>query len=265
MGITTVFRLFDWSAFQPDKTLFPILSGRWWYMTAYFGIVLIMPYIGRLFDAITRKQASMLVCAMIGMYSLFPTLYHADTFKLHSGYSMTWLMALAVIGGYIKRYDPFPKLRKGWLGLYVLFMSCICAYYFLGTGLNWEDPDRFVQFTSIFALLGAISLMMFFARTDMKPWVRKITTLAAPTALGVYLIHVHPSVWNYILAGLFSSLARQNVLLMLLGVLGGALVIFVLCSLIDWVRAKLFQILKINTFADFIGNKLTEIAQCIFK
>ena len=263
--ISGIFRVLDVSAFQPRATFFPVMSGRWWYMTAYFGIVFFIPFIGPLFDRISRKQASMLVCALICVFSLLPSLYNTDSFKLHGGYAMAWLGVLAVIGGYIKRFEPFKNIRRMWIIIYAACMACVCVYKFTATVAGLPYPDRFVNFTSIFVLLGSISLLMFFSRVSMAPAVKKVTKFVAPMAFGVYLIHVHPCVWNFVLAGLFAPLAAQNPLVMVLGVIGGALGIFIVCAAVDWVRGLLIKLLRIKKLADVIGGKLTVLAERIFK
>lgn len=265
VAISAVFRLLGVSAFQPRATLFPVMSGRWWYMTAYFGIVFLVPFIGPLFDRISRRQASMLVCALICVFSLLPSVYNTDSFKLHGGYAMAWLGILAVIGGYIKRFEPFKIIRRGWIIIYAVSMACVCLWKFIAEAAGLAYPDRFVNFTSIFVLVGSISLLMFFSRISMAPAVKKVTKFVAPMAFGVYLIHVHPCVWNHLLAGRFAFLAAQNPAVMLLGVVGSALGIFILCAAVDWLRGLLFRLLRINRLADIVGDKLTALAEKIFK
>ena len=263
--ISALFRIFGDSAFQPMSTFFPVMSGRWWYMTAYFGIVLFVPFIGPLFDRISRRQASMLVCALICVFSLLPSVYNTDSFKLHGGYAMAWLGILALIGGYIKRFEPFKNIRRGWIIIYVLCMVCVCAWKFTATAAGWAWPDRFISFTSIFVLIGSVSFLLFFARISMAPPVKRVTKFVAPMAFGVYLIHVHPCVWNKLLAGRFAFLAERNAAVMILGVIASALGIFIVCAALDRVRGLLFKLLRIDKLAELIGDRLTLLAERVFK
>lgn len=263
--ISVVFRFLGIDAFQPRATFFPVVSGRWWYMTAYFGIVFFLPFIGPLFEKIGRKQASMLVCALICIFSLLPSLYNTDCFRLHGGYAMAWLGILAVIGGYIKRFEPFKRLKCLWLAVYAACMLCVCAYKFAAARAGFAYSDRFINFTSIFVLIASISLVMFFARSSMPGWVKCVTKFVAPMAFGVYLIHVHPSIWNHVLAGRFAALAAKPAAVMVLGVIGAAFGVFIICAAVDRVRGLLFRLLRINALAEFLGEKLTALADRIFK
>lgn len=262
VGISALFRIFGISAFEPLKTAFPVLSGRWWYMTAYFGIVFFLPFMGVLYDHISRRQASLLVLALVCLFSLLPSVYGEDVFRLQSGYHMAWLGILAMVGGYIKRYAPLKNLRRGWLLLiYALSMLCICAWKFFAAG----KTDRFVSFTSVFTFVGAVSLLMFFSRVSVAPAVKKLLKLLGPVTLGVYLIHVHPGVWNFVLGGLFAPLGSANPLVMVLGVLDAALGIFVVCAAVDWLRGQVFRLLRINKLAETLGERLTALAEKVFK
>ena len=259
--IAGLFRVLEIGAFQPKASFFPVLSGRWWYMTAYFGIIFFLPFMGILLRNLSRRQASLLVLALICVFSLLPSVYYRDTFKLQGGYDVAWLAILALIGGYIKRFEPFKNVRRRWLIVYALCMACICAWKFLSK----STPDRFVNFTSIFALTGSVALLLFFSRISVAPAVKKLTKFIAPMTLGVYLIHVHPAVWNFVLPGLFAPLAAMNPAVMLLGVVASALAIFVVCAAVDWVRGQLFRLLGINKLAEIIGDKLTALAEKVFK
>lgn len=263
--ISALFRIFGDMAFRPRDTFFPVMSGRWWYMTAYFGIVFFLPFIGPLFDRISRRQASMLVFALVCMFSLLPSVFNTDSFKLHGGYAMAWLGILAVIGGYIKRFEPFKKLRRSWMLVYIICMTCVCAWKFIATAAGLPAPDRFIGFTSVFVLLGSAAFFMFFTRISIAPGVRKLTAAVSPVAFGVYLIHVHPCVWNRLLAGRFAFLAGAAAPLMLLGVVGAAVGIFAVCAGADRLRLLFFRLLRIDRLAEFLGEKLIILAEKLFK
>ena len=80
-----------------------------------------------------------------------------------------------------------------------------------------------------------------------------------------YLIHVHPAVWNFVLPNLFAPLAQLPMPVMLLSVIGSALAVFAVCAAVDWLRGLLFRLLGINKLADMVGDKLTALAEKVFK
>lgn len=264
VGISAVFRLLGIYAFVPDVAFLPVLNGRWWYVTAYFGMVLFLPFFRLLFDKMSRKQASMLVFAVILVLSVLPSFYDRDIFRSSKGYTMLWLMALYVIGAYIRRHEPFPRSRRRWLLVYALSMLVVWLTKLLLPRFG-ADGDYFVNFTSFFVLLGSVSLLLFFSRVSVAPAFRKLTAFFSPLAFGVYLIHVHPAVWNYLLAGRFAFLAEKGPLLLIPGVVGCALGIFLLCCAVDWLRSLVFRLLRVSRLAELLGDKLTALADKIFR
>jgi len=261
VGIAALLRILGISAFQPKASFFPVMSGRWWYMSAYFGIVFFLPFMGILLRNLSRRQASLMVLALICLFSLLPSVYYRDAFKMQGGYHVAWLAVLSLIGGYIKRFEPFKNSRRRWLIVYLLSMACACAWRFASE----VQPDRFVNFTSIFTLIGSVALLLFFSRISVAAAVKKVTKFIAPMTLGVYLIHAHPSIWNFVFRGLFAPLAGKNPAVMLLGVIASALAVFAVCAAVDWLRGLLFHLLKINRLAEIIGDKLTALAESVFK
>ena len=91
-----------------------------------------------------------------------------------------------------------------------------------------------------------------------------MTKFLSPMAFGVYLIHVHPCVWNYFMGGRWAFLAEKPAPLLALGVLGSAVAIFLVCAFIDWLRGLLARVLGINKLADVLGEKLTRLSDRVF-
>ena len=78
-----------------------------------------------------------------------------------------------------------------------------------------------------------------------------------PVCFGVYLIHDNMTVSYYLLGDRFAFLAEQNPLIMVGGVILAGVGIFVVCSLIDWVRELLFRKLRIKDRLCRIEQKLS--------
>lgn len=263
-AISVIFRAAGIYKFSPKIVFLPVLAGRWWYVTAYFGMVLFTPFFCMLFERMSRKQASKLAFLIIFILSVLPTVCGTDLFKSSWGYSMLWISALFMLGAYIKRHEPFKRVRRGWIAVYVLSMLAAFAGKMILTALGGKE-ERFVSFPSFFVLLGSMALLMFFSRVSVAKPVRKFTEFFAPNTFAVYLIHVHPCVWNYILAGAFKAFAARPAYIMLLEILAAAAVIFFVCAFVDKLRALIFKLLRLNRLAELIGDRLTYAADKIFK
>ena len=75
-------------------------------------------------------------------------------------------------------------------------------------------------------------------------------------AFGVYLIHTHPLVFFGIVKDRFTEYAAFPWILEILAVLSTAALIYIACSLIDFIRLQLFKILHIRQRLDIIEEHI---------
>jgi hypothetical protein len=80
----------------------------------------------------------------------------------------------------------------------------------------------------------------------------------APVTFGVYLIHVEPLIWKSIMKDRFVDYLEFSPIVMTIAVLGTALVIWFICSMIDKVRLEIFKILKVKQLLNNTENALRE-------
>lgn len=107
----------------------PMIKKQYWYFTAYFGLFFFIPFLNELMNKLSKEQFKKLIITIIIVLSLIPTfsignLFNAsiDLFNTGEGYSMLWLMALYIVGGYFKKHG-FPQLKKhNPFGLYYLYV-----------------------------------------------------------------------------------------------------------------------------------------------
>ena len=93
----------------------------------------------------------------------------------------------------------------------------------------------------------------------------KLIGFFAPATLSVYLIHVHPFVFEYLLKDAFVSFANMNAVVSVIVIFIATLAIFVICSLLDLLRIQAFKFIRIGKLCEFIENKLTNIYSKVFK
>lgn len=246
------------------NSFFPIMTGQYWYMTAYFGMFFFIPLLNSIVDTVPRRQMKFFMLAVFVLFCTLPNILQADPFQLNGGYSMLWLCILYIIGGYIQKYDiiDLMKRRTAAIGFFAavfftwaskIAIERITLHYFAEP----EFGSTFLDYTSPTILLAAICLFIFFAKTEYRnKAVTKIISVFAPAALGVYIIHVNPFLFHHHLKGFAASFANDNFIIMTIEVLGSAFIIYSICSVIDILRIKLFQLLKISEFCRNIENRI---------
>lgn len=234
--------------------LFPLLYNRYWYFTAYFGLFFVIPLLNYILKNFSKQQMLLVVIGIICIASVGVGVLarEKDIWGLHDGYSFLWLVCLYLIGGYISLYGwhwPY-RLSNGVIyfgGLLVTIL--VFAFYH-------HNPKLLVSYLSPTILAISLALLVIFVKLPIEPKTIASKTIEffAPLTFGVYLIHTHPAVFEYLLPRLLPHLYDHSNLLFVAGVLLCALGIFAFCSLIDYVRLRIFKYLRVP----YLSQKFVE-------
>lgn len=241
--------------------IFPVMGYQYWYFTAYFGLFLFIPVLNMGMNALSRRQAKMLVIGLIAGFSFLQTLFcglgfenfPTNAFATSSGYSTLWLIVLYVIGSYLGKYRVLEKWPAWKLFLGYAFL-CVCTWLFkmgMRTSAseflrNSKMDSALVSYVSPTILGAGIFLVLMFERLHLPLAVKKAVAFLSPCAFSVYLIHTNKLVWNNLIDGLFERYASLRTLLYVPAVLGSALAIFAVCIAIDLVREWIFRKLRVK-------------------
>lgn len=230
--------------------LFPVLSAQYWYFTAYFGVYLLMPYLDRMLAGLDKRQTVELTAVLVLLFSVLPLFATEDLFATNGGYTFLWLMVLYLLGACVKKYEPSMG-RPAWHCL-LGFVGCMALGLVGKLGgdaltarflPNIAIGARLTSYTSPILLCASALLLLLFRRWNIKSRLGcKLIAFFAPISFGVYIIHTNGKVWTYLLAGSMLWVAQLSAPLLLLAVLGIALAVFLGCSMLDFVRLKLFQL-----------------------
>lgn len=245
------------------KAVFPICNGQYWYVTAYAGMFLLMPVLSGGAKSLSKKQLGATLIILFVVLSLLPSAMDRDIFATLWGYSLLWLSFLYLVGAYIKLHGIFGNSVKVSLIIY----SC-CTLVSWAVKL-WEEhistegkyadlASGFIaQYTSPTMLLSGIALFVVFANLKVPERLKKAIGVISPCAFGVYIIHAHPLLWDRLITYRYAHYISYNPLVMVLCVFLTALVMFTLFALVDFIRLKIFNALKIKQLLLKLEAKLT--------
>lgn len=231
----------------------PVLSDEYWYITAYFGMFLFIPVMNAALNNLSRRRMGQVLAGCFLLLALLQTVRGTQYFGINLGYSVIWLCVLYLAGGYIKKHSPALGVRRWWmLPLYGVMVLLTWLSVVLGDG-------RFMSYSSPTVVVAAVALLLFFANTEIRSAPgRRVIAAAAPTTLGIYLIHAQPRVYGIYIAGFAAGFAERSAAVMLAFSLLSTLAIFVVCSLIDMVRIKLFDLLRLKNLTRRLDTLLTD-------
>lgn len=235
------------------NAIFPITRGEYWYLSAYFAMCIFIPIMNIGINKLERKSLKATLIAAFFMISILPTILRSDPYVISGGYSTAWLCIIYILGGYIARYEIFKKITKKisflvFIGsIIATFLSKILMVYGAKIILKTDiHGGILISYVSPTIILAGVSLFVFCINLDFKEKSKKMIRLISPAALGVYIIHVHPLVFNYLINGFSIKFINYNFLIMGVRVIISSLIIFVLCILIELFRIKLFKLAKVR-------------------
>lgn len=222
------------------NSLMPITSGQYWYVTAYFGMMVFAPLLNVGIRELEEKQLRTIVIAIFAFGSLIPTIAKMYPYTLSGGYSAIWLCALYIVGGYLSKYGMCDRV-KGWQ-MFLLYAVSAFATFMLYRRQHWE----FIEYTSPAIFICAVALLLFCAKLTIRQdsiW-GKIILLLSPSALSVFLIHVHPMVYQDVIGGCSYRYLEFPLVSFVAAIIATIIAIYLICVVLDIPRRVIFRFIK---------------------
>jgi len=246
------------------RSLFPVLSERYWYFSSYTVVFFLAPWVNRLIYSLDQKQLTKFVVLLFSVFSVITIItynFEKDPFSLEKGYSAIWLMTLYIVGAWIKKNKIFALLNKA-----KLFLLLIGSYVATCL-LKFTIPALYgiVSYTSPTVVITAVFFVVLFSKFNFPVFINKVIAFLAPASFGVYLIHVQPFIYNNVIKDAFLWIGESSFVLIPFEVIVCALIIMATCLAIEKVRLLLFRVLGVNRFASFVGIKIDDMIDGIFE
>ena len=176
-------------------TLFPIISGEYWFITVYIGLYLLMPFIDSYLISIDKKTHFKFCCILILIFSLFSSIPYSLEMGAYHGYSVCWFVVLYIVGNYIFKYvkhiDYKAKIHIGMILVVIIVEKTILhTIEFPISGLKEKIGDLnnilyFIESVLLFVLLTNIKISNNINK-NIAEHIHKV----AKNVLDVYLIHM---------------------------------------------------------------------------
>lgn len=251
---------------------FPVLGKQWWYISSYFGLFFFIPILNVAIGHFSQKMLKMFLIVILMGVCVIDCIIPIDAFVLNDGYSPIWLIVLYLFGAYIKKYDVKQKTTAlksvvGFSAMIILTFLSKLVIRFATKNIfgQVKFDDIFISYTSITVVLASIFMFLFCLNIKIGKFPQKAISFFAPATLGVYLVHVHPLVFEYIIKDAFITFLYKPLIVMVVCVFAATLAIFVLCSAIDLIRIQIFKLIRVGRLCEIIDNKFKGLYLKIFK
>ncbi len=247
------FNQFSWPGFF--SCFFPIRNDFYWFVSAYFVLILASPFLTLSIQSLGERRILALLLVFGLIWSVIPTL---TTKAEYYSSSLLWFFYLFFAGAYLRF-----KLENFRLGTIKGLMLAFVPWLFIAGivwiadinnrsnyGIGYIDWFTFANMTSIFSLLSAVGFFILFKewRLGYHPWINKI----ASAMLGVYLIHENPLLRHWLWKTVFNVQQHLNESYFFVYAFAVIVSVFIVCTLIEiarefymrkWFKSKVLPLL----------------------
>lgn len=246
------------------KSLLPISTNQYWFMTNYIPLVLIGPYISKTIINNSQKE-NFKILIVLSFLTLTLFSISNQTFPLGkintSGYNFIWFIYVYIVGGYLRLYEPFMNKTKllYYIFIVLLFSSSIAATLnHIRTGENTFFSINYNGISFIFSVLFFLTIKNLKFNTNNV--INKTLIKIAPYTFGVYLIHDNSFIRNILwYKNLFQFESHFDTYYFVPYLLAISILIFVICVCIDKMRSLLFNALQVDKGVTLIRIKLAYV------
>lgn len=216
---------------------FPISFEKYWFVSCYFTLYLFSPFLIKGIKNLTQKQHCCLIIVFLIWWSVFPTLLVYPAYARGTGMNnnmFLWFIFLFIVGSYLSLYVSAKQVNV-FKCLMIIIVSVILFFIHIIIAHNtaselWLYMERNNLFTVV------ISLSLFCLFLKIKPVQNKFINSISVCMIGVYLIHSHPYMWNFIRK--YMPVTTDDNLFSLKAFLVMVLIFFI-CLIIELIRRKI--------------------------
>lgn len=224
---------------------FPILTGRYWFLTIYVGLYLISPFLNTLIRAMDKRQHGLLNLCLFAIMSLWVSIHPAIAgMNSGGGWGLAWFVVMYLAAAWLRLYykptgTPIP---------YFIIVTAIpilmaSLQVVLGGSTNIRGSEillniveHWFRYDSAPVYIMTICMFMAFMNINIhSEKLSKAIISIAPLTLGVYLIHAHANVspWSWEMLNLPPKMSS---LIFPLIQIGSTMGIFLGCVIVDALR-----------------------------
>lgn len=240
-------------------SLFPLLKGRYWFITSYVLVFMMIPYLNAMIGSLPKQQFGKMLLILFVLLSLVPTFGLQDYFKTMDGYSPAWLIFCYLIGAYIKLYYDEHRSKRCSKSLIIFIVNVFVVTLFWLSAQNTVIGAyiQLYEYTSPFMVINAACLVFAYSQISIpNDKVKKVLLRLSNSAFGVYIIHSHILIYDFFLTDAFSNAGIKGFwvysLILIISMLG----IYLVCWILDEIRIFIFRVLCINRLSNWLGEKV---------
>lgn len=214
-----------------------------WFVVVYIILYLLIPYLNKLINVISKKEYQLLILMNIITFYVIGVIYKVVI--LDSGYGIINFVTLYLVGAYIKKYyDTRIPLKYSFSVYFLATLITTCGSFIIDCA--WD-------YNTIFNLIGSVAFFEIFKSIQLR--YNKVINKLASFTFSVYLINVNQFFNKFLYHKMFHSNQYWNSPLMIVNLIITVIGIYLICIVLDWLRILLFGKL-FNRLANSVKSEI---------
>lgn len=167
------------------KSCIPVLSRQYWFITCYFALCILAPFLNQIPERLERAQFRNLLLVLLLIFSVIPTFTTYDIMQ-DSGKGLVDFVMVYLMGRYLSLYYRQTPQKSGRLVLSVVLSTLVI--FCLDGALTFRQGVIYTTFArdcSLFIIFSAVLILLLFA--NMR-FTSRIVNRAASNVLAVYVL-----------------------------------------------------------------------------
>ena len=219
---------------QVLSLLFPVIGKQSWYFTCYFALAFLSPFLNEMVEKLGELRLRQLLVSMLVIFSGITTIFFFDINE-DGGKGIVHMILLYLIGRYIAIYQPKREFKtKRLAGIFLATAGvnfCLNGALYAVTG---TVQNRYARDNTLFTIVQAVCVFLIFRNLHFENTAINRIAKHVP-AVFMFEWTLRSIISRYMID--YVSFGRENYYEILL--LGIAILLIVLGSLIDWIRVVL--------------------------
>lgn len=215
------------------KTIMMVMYNPKWFMVAYIGLFILIPYLNKIVVGMDEYQYRKLIIVLIVLLSIVPTFFNKVCYN-DGGYGVLSFIMIYFIGGYLKLHYKAERSKIYYFAVYIL---CTTAATILMISNIIDSTDgwwTYWNYNDILIVVGSIGLFLFFEKMNIKS--NRIINYLATFTFPIYLIHTDLSVRVLIYKTIFKCDKYWNNPLLFVNMAKTIIGLYIGCILIESIR-----------------------------
>ena len=175
-----------WSPTDIIKAFFPVISGKYWFITSYMLLLIFSNYLNKVPNNLERKDFEKLLFLMFSIFSIIPTIVQFHIMN-DSGKGFANMLLMYYVGRYIRLYWNKPpnilkKIKLMLVGIIATEFSLNLALTLIRGGVGVYAP--FARDCASTIIVASILIFLWFEHLNIRS---KLINNIAKHVLAVYL------------------------------------------------------------------------------